>query len=414
MLDKFSKFLEGLPIKPYAKFIFSGLQSCLHYFITRNVPISKILMGGEGGVPADKYAVVVGNFMRPSTRITNGPHYELLRLYDNIGDQLFLPAFFCKTGYYKNALSCIEHLGSYFGVSNAAEIVFLARRFVDYYRGITNERQLPGQSPPGAPILLAPVYRSTYFQIIDGNHRLAMLAARGVATARARVLPKVVMTPLQKLLQECLWIGGEHEIYQPLDAPEVQDGWILVRNCEDRFEKMRKFLSENVSLPKGSSYLDLGANYGWFVWRFSQLGFDSVGVEMDPFAIRVGEYVYRLKKEMMLQLDCTYFLKNNRRKFDVVSSLSFAHHLISGKIEGDIDEFIKLLDSVTRKVLFFEMGHTGEKWYRKTLGQWSIDFTENWLKKVTSFAKIVRLGSDCDSKGPFKGNYGRMLFACVR
>ncbi len=90
-----------------------------------------------------------------------------------------------------------------------------------------------------------------------------------------------VSTPLQDLLGGMSWTEGRREVYQPITAPELASEWPLVRNCEDRLGMIRTYL-EAAGIGEGSSYLDVGACYGWFVRQMLDQGYDAHGVELDP------------------------------------------------------------------------------------------------------------------------------------
>jgi hypothetical protein len=61
------------------------------------------------------------------------------------------------------------------------------------------------------------------------------------------------------------------------------------------------------------------------------------------------------------------------------------------------------------------MGQSGEGFYSSAqLAGWDPDRIQQWLEANTTFARIVRLGVDADDAAPYKGCYGRTLFACVR
>ena len=75
----------------FLKYIFStGVIRSSKRYNTIVVPIENLLRGGENGIRAYKYAEITNDFLRPSTPVSDGPHVELLRLYNDIGDKIFL------------------------------------------------------------------------------------------------------------------------------------------------------------------------------------------------------------------------------------------------------------------------------------------------------------------------------------
>ena len=98
----------------------------------------------------------------------------------------------------------------------------------------------------------------------------------------------------------------------------------------------------------------------------------------------------------------------------MVSCFSLLHHFVLGRGSASAEELAGLLDATTAKVLFLDTGQEHEEWFRTTLAGWSAGHVERWLAANTTFREIVRLGPDEDAVGRYAGNYGRMLFACVR
>ena len=293
----------------------------------------------------------------------------------------------------------------------------MARRFIGWYvSGAGTEIPFDsGHSKSNDPIRVRPIRYSDCYQIIDGHHRLAIAHARGKTAARVRVHSPAVLTPLQSLLLDVLWQNGRRELYQPIDSPELKKGWSLVRRCSDRFAKMRGFLETQGLLPPTlRTYLDIGSSYGWFVSAMKELGFDAHGVERDPFAIAVGSIVYGIETGRCVRSDCVRFLEEGHPRYDVTSCFSVLHHFALGRGAIGPEEFIRLIDRATDKVLFFDTGQNNEAWFRRSLPEWNPDYIESWLAANTTFTRFHRLGIDEDAAPPFHENYKRMLFACTR
>jgi hypothetical protein len=372
-----------------------------------DVPIEKLLRGGENGIRAARYAELTGELLRPSTPTSTGPHVDLLRQHERLGDELFAPGVFEKTAYYRNAVQCMRLTGDYF-LDDHSQLRVVAQRFVSEYR---NEG---GES--AKPILVLKIRHSSYFELMDGSHRVARAIMAGKMSLRARLYEKEpALTPLQSLLLDVLWINRRRELYQPLDYPELRDGWKLIRKCADRFAKMRAFLSEAglLKLP-GLTSVDLGSSYGWFVKSFGELGFQAIGVERDPIGRAVGFHCYGIRPEQIQAGDIACFLRMERKRYDVVSLLSVLHHYVRGNRGISPEALIRLADKITGRVLFLDTGEAREEGFVGSLSKWTPPFIAAWLKKNTSFTKIVALGKDEDRVPGYPLYGGRTLFACVR
>lgn len=377
------------------------------------VRFDRLLVGAQGGWTAREFADRTGDLLWPSTPFLDGPHVNLLRLADEhpgLTDEQILGSAYGRLG-----LRCIEAGGAYFGGTDEAGVLAAARAFVARHRGeeTPGGAPRPQQSGPQDPVLVAPVRGSDQYQILDGHHRLAIAAMSGAdgTSVVAKWLP--VTTPLQDLLLKMSWLDGTHELYQPIDAPELRSGWTTVRQCTDRLAKIDAFLGERG--VAGGRYLDVASCYGWFVSQMAGRGFEAEGIERDPLAVPLGRAVYGLPDGVISTGDCVEFLGgHDAARWDVVSCFSLLHHFVLGRGSVSEAELIRLLDRATGRVLFFDTGQDNEKWFAESLRGWDPARVERFLREHTTFDEIVDLGPDEDARPPYEDNYGRHLFACVR
>ncbi|TDE28938.1 hypothetical protein E1289_21215 [Actinomadura sp. 6K520] len=378
------------------------------------VRFDQLLVGAQGGWTAREFADRTDDLLWPSTPFLDGPHVALLRLADEVpelSDGQILDSPYGQLG-----LRCIKAGGNYFGGTDEAGVLAAARAFVARYRGEAEPagaQPRPQQSGPQDPVLVAPVRGSDQYQILDGHHRLAIAAMSGAdgASVVAKWLP--VTTPLQDLLLRMSWLDGTHELYQPIDAPELRPGWTTVRQCTDRLAKMDAFLEKRGIT--GGRYLDVASCYGWFVARMAERGFAAEGIERDPLAVPLGRAVYGLPDGVIATGDCVEFLGgHDPARWDVVSCFSLLHHFVLGRGSVSAEELIRLLDRATGRVLFFDTGQDNEAWFAESLRGWDPPRVERFLRENTGFDEIVDLGPDEDARPPYEDNYARHLFACLR
>lgn len=402
----------------FLKYIFStGIIRSSKKYNTIEVPIKNLLRGGENGIRAYKYAEITNDFLRPSTPVSDGPHVALLRLYNDKGDKIFDTEIFTETPYYKNALTSMLLCGSQF-YNNPTYIVKVAKRFIRQYNGedLSKLPRQPGQSAPDIPIIVRSIRDSSYYEVIDGNHRIALAYMQGKKHVQVTLIDdNEVYTPLQRLLLDVMWTDKRKWLYQPVQAPELNENWKLIRKSNDRLDKISSFLKEKGLFPPVSkSYLDIGSSYGWFVSKMDQAGFESYGLEQDYIAISVGIQIYGLKQKQIINSNLELFLKETSDTFDVVSLLSLLHHYELSQDSISPEDVIRMIDKVTKKVLFIETGQSHEKAFSGRLSKWTDDFIIYWLKKNTTFKHIINLGQDDDCIPPFENYYNRTLFACIR
>jgi hypothetical protein len=380
-----------------------------------DVPVDRLLLGAQNarGYTAAQFAEQVGDLMWPSTPVAEGPHVALLRLADERGDAL-TDAEILESPYGLMAAACIRAQGRYFTATDLAGVVTVARAFIARYQGKPSVFA-NGHSRPGAPILVAPIKGSDYYQVLDGHHRVALAIARGARSAKVTAKWFPVTTPLQDLLTTMSWLDGDRQLYQPLPGPELQMSWPTVRRCTDRLAKMTTFLAERGLLPPATtSYLDVASCYGWFVKEMAALGYAASGMERDPLAVPLGKAAYGLSEGDIQIGDCVELLQSAARSWDVVSCFSLLHHFALGRGAVSEKELIRLLDAATGKVLFFDTGQDHEAWFAESLRGWDTAAVAAFLREHTSFDEIIDLGPDEDAVPPHEQNYGRHLFACVR
>ncbi len=309
--------------------------------------------------------------------------------------------------YGRLARSCVDAGGSYFGATDDAGILAVARGFMSGEQG---ERR-PEQSGRLDPVLVAPVRGSDHYQVLDGHHRLARTVARGETTVDVVTKWMPVTTPLQDLLLRMSWLDGSKELYQPIEAPELAQSWTTVRRCTDRLEKIRTVVAER---ELSGSYLDVASCYGWFVSEMGKAGFDAHGVERDPLAVPLGRAVYGLEEGRISTGDAVELLGASERTYDVVSCFSLLHHFVLGRGSVGPEKLVELLDKVTGSVLFIDTGQENEEWFRTSLAGWNPAKIADFLRENTTFGEIIDLGADDDAHPPYADNYGRHLFACLR
>jgi SAM-dependent methyltransferase len=163
------------------------------------------------------------------------------------------------------------------------------------------------------------------------------------------------------------------------------------------------------------SVLDLACSYGWFVREFSARGSDALGVERDRAALKIGRIAYGLRAEQTVDADLQPFLSAaSARRWDVVLLLSVLHHFVLKRRGCTAEELLRRVDRITGSCLFLDTGQGHERWWRGSLSAWNDAFIIDVLRRHTSFTRIVPLGADSDDAGPYRGNYRRTLFACLR
>ena len=380
--------------------------------VRRRIPVSKLLLGGEKSVYPKEYSNRIGRICRPSTPVIQGPHLDLLRLAGNDGEQFIRSEAFRKTMYFENARDCIRAYGSYFPyVRSEKDIELPALRFYRNYRGRTVDG-LPyeGHSGSDSVLTVTRIQHSGCYHIFDGNHRTAAAIADGIETIDAIVLDHSETTPIQDLIASIAWESDSTALYQPLPYPELEDDYVTIRDCDARANRIIEFL-RTLGLRSDASLVDLGAYYGYFAWRLANEGLQTIAVERDRVAIRLGQLTY---PNQSFVWDDAYLHLQASPSYDVVLCLSIIHHFITGREAHELKQFITALDKATNRVLILDSGEEHESWFGDKLSGWSADAIESYMLEHTSFTHCYRLGRDNDGTGPYQGQFNRMLFAFVK
>ena len=390
----------------------AGLPTKYPGLFLKEIELGKLLMGGEEGYSSASYARITGDLLRPSRPIAESPHVELLTSYRANGEDIFLPEWFEATLYYKNAAICIELYGHYFDVKDPKDIVKEARNFCGMLEGKESDNSVSDVNGSSSPIIVLRIASSDCYEIVKGQHRLAIAAVKEVESYECLVQPCApVFTPIQQMIMDSNWTMGRPEVYQPIAAPEVAT-WPTVRKCSDRAEMMAQWLAEKG--VRSGSYLDICCSYGWFVAEMRLHGFQAFGIDRDTAALSVGRLAYGLDGAANQITDVITFLDKNERRYDIVSCFSILHHFVRGHMRCSAAEFIRKVDAATEKVLFLDTGECHEDWFREVLAGWDAEFIKQWLQEHTTFSRIEILGTDSDNVSPYEKQYQRHLFACSR
>ncbi len=413
MSDRLTFTEEGVSLRSYR------LGRCMAWLaekypglFLKEIELGKLLIGGEWKNSSARYARVTGDLLRPSRPIAESPHAQLLKAYRASGEDVFLPERFEATSYYMNVAKCIELYGNFFAVKDPKDIVRRARKFCQMLDGKEFDEHELGESEKGSPVVVRRINFSDCYEIVDGQHRLAVASVKGLQKYECLVWPyEPALTPLQQMIMDSNWSHGRRELYQPISAPELAT-WPVLRQCADRLEMMTNWLAGRGI--RSGSYLDIGCSYGWFVSEMARRGFQAFGVDRDMAAVSVGRLAYGLDDTANLVTDVVAFLGKQERRYEIVSCFSVLHHFVMGLMRVSAAEFIRKVDAVTGAALFLDTGECHEAWFAKSLAGWDSEFIRKWLQDHTSFAHIEILGTDADNVGPFRDQYRRHLFVCSR
>lgn len=202
-------------------------------------------------------------------------------------------------------------------------------------------------------------------------------------------------------------------LYQPLSIEKINEINIVLRKCSDRAEAMLSFCQQYFGESlKDKSYLDIGAQYGYFLNFFKDHVSSVSGFEPNENSYRISQVFYSNVSDDIENKD--FIMMQESKKYSIVSFLSELHHHI---LQEDIlqpEDIIDFIDEITEDLLFFEMGEEHESWFSGRMDGWNKETIPQWIIENTSFTTCEPLMIDNDNVGRYSDKFARTLFVCYR
>ena len=181
------------------------------------------------------------------------------------------------------------------------------------------------------------------------------------------------------------------EFYQPTYNPcniYFVRGTSYERLTDDRIDVIKS----NIDLSEISSYLDVGSQLGYFVYKISEANSTifATGIEMNKVSYMYSILIGMLNNSINTSFINTELTSDNVHNipcYDVISCLNVFHHIVHFRGFEEADKIMKGLYKKTNKCLIFETGQNNEKghYWTNDLGfmedtpiKWIIDY----LKKL--------------------------------
>lgn len=217
------------------------------------------------------------------------------------------------------------------------------------------DKGLAGDPRYGAEILVN-IGRDGRYLFQDGRHRLAVAKLLGVPSVPVKVLVRHPQWVEFRQFVRSLAQGGgaasrSGELYQNPVHPDLQD-IPSAHGCEDRFAAIRN------AVPRGpATFLDVGANLGFFCHRFEELGYDCTAIELLPQVALAAERIRDAEGRRFAIVQGDLFATMGApplrgRHFDLVLALSIFHHFIK---RADVHaKFERWLGELNADAMLFE------------------------------------------------------------
>jgi len=208
------------------------------------------------------------------------------------------------------------------------------------------------------------------------------------------------------------------ELYQPTYSPKKFWFWgkdISKRNCEDRIAVIK----ENIDFSCIGSYLDIGSQLGYFVFRIAETNKNMIaqGLEMDKYASLYSSSIVSLndiQNVSFLNTKITPEIVVALPNYDVISFLNVFHHIVHFEGFESADKIMHEFYKKCNKYFIFETGQYDEKGYYwnesiSFMGNDSLKWINEYLLKI-GYVKVNLLSTISTHLSPQK----RGLFLCEK
>lgn len=216
-----------------------------------------------------------------------------------------------------------------------------------------------------------------------------ILSAKGIANAAINRLNRSAI----QVRLACQYGFGLLGQYQPNPFGERVKERSSARECWDRLEAFEEILPD-----APFSFMDLGCNTGFFVFRLAELGGFGLGIDSGRNEIMVCQTLatlHEIENVAFWKLSLTPATVVSLPRVDVVVFLSLFHHLVRHYGEKEAMGMLSTIATKADRFLVFETGQPNEdsSWARELrfMGEDPVTWSEGTLRSY-GFDQVHRLG----------------------
>lgn len=191
-------------------------------------------------------------------------------------------------------------------------------------------------------------------------------------------------------------LDKRNEIYQKIEHVDLADIPAL-HHSSDRFTILK-----NNMASAGGTLLDIGANFGYFSYRFEKEGFDCHAVEASP---KEGYFLSKIKRAQnanfrIIKKSIFDYSKIKNTHFDVVLALNIFHHFL--KTEASYFKLIKLLNRLKMTEMFFQAHLPEEDQMESAYKNYSPEEFVALIQEQSCLKQATYLGKASDGRKIFR------------
>jgi len=208
------------------------------------------------------------------------------------------------------------------------------------------------------------------------------------------------------------------ELYQPTYNP--RNFYLCKKNIGRRVCDERIFLiTKEVDFSRFNSYLDIGSQLGYFVFKFAEVNphLYAQGMEMNSVASMYAKSVAvlnELENVSFINVKMTLDTIRDLPKYDVISFLNVYHHIVYFESYQYAHKIMQALYNKCKYCLIFETGQSDEKgyyWSEKLnfMGETPTEWIFDYLKLI-GYRNVKIIGMTSTHLSSHK----RRLFLCQK
>lgn len=331
--------------------------------------------------------------------------FDALDVYDAFLKRVNEKKEWRETEYYRRILSQVKSGDYVYGIRTEEDLIERTKYLDSLYECIKTKGYLLNRDNCEYNVafdeIQVAIGRNGEYILKDGIHRLSIAKIIGVESVPVTVFVRHkkwqdIRNFVYGYAKDQLY-GGK--LYQPITHPDFVD--IPYDALNHDYNNLMESLTRNLGKENGT-LLDIGANTGFWSFKFEDLGYHCYAVERDPTACQIMEKMKIANNKKFTIINKSIFDLDlvKEKKFDVVLALSCFHHFL--KTKNSYFQFIDLLKNLKTNELFFEPHKHNETQMREAYANYTETQFVDFVSSHTSLSNSEMIFTDINGRHVFK------------